>query len=579
MYWSVGKKIAMGYLMALTSLVCIGVTSYRSLDGLLEATNWKEHTYNVLGHLDSVTSLLKDAETGQRGYLLTGRDKYLDPYRQAVEKIDSAFVTLQTLIRDNPEQLRRLQILQRAVADKLAELQETIVLRREKGLDEALAVVLTDRGKQYMDVIRATVSEMDAEERHLFQLRDAAQRRQAGSSMATVAYGIPVAILLVLVVGVFITRDISGAISATISELALAAGRIAIGDLSPNLSTRPRTDELGKLRSAFAEMAASLRVKAQVATLIARGDLRNKPVPKSEQDELGLAFQSMVENLQAMMADLRKGNTVMESVVDTVRQGSCQVTAAADETATATTQLATTVAELRQTTELTSQRMTEVSHSATSASEVAQTGQVAVKDTSQAMQAIQGSMGVVAERIAQLTERSLAISDVVNAVNAVAEQSAILAVNASIEAAHADEHGSGFAAVAQEMKSLALQSKQAVVQVRTILVEIQQLISALLSATEQSSMAVESGVEQSGLAGDALARMAEVAAHNAQAAQQIAVTAMQQAIGVQQITEVVQHLRQGNLDNLASMRNMQQATQDLQQTSQQLGGIIGRFVV
>ncbi|MGQ5524938.1 methyl-accepting chemotaxis protein [Chitinimonas sp. PSY-7] len=575
MNWTVGRKIALGYLTALVALVCVGLISYRSLDGLLEANTWKEHTYSVLEQLDRVVSLLKDAETGQRGYLLVAQDNYLEPYRVAVERIDETLSALQALTRDNSVQQQHLLTLQDAVKSKLAELQETIVLRRENGFEAALTVVKTDRGKLAMDTIRTTLSQMDAEERRLLQIRDAEQRDKAAFSMGIVAYGVPVAILLASLVGVLITRNIS----APVAELAWAADRIALGDLSPKLSSRPRKDELGALQRAFGEMVASLRAKAQVATQISQGDLRNKPVPKSDQDELGLAFQKMVENLQTMVAELRQGNIVMGDVVDAVRMGSSQVTASADETATATTQLATTIAELRQTTELTSQRMAEVSNSALSVSEVAQSGQVAVQDTAQGMQAIQGSMGVVADRIALLTERSVAISDIVNSVNAVAEQSAILAVNASIEAAHADEHGSGFAAVAQEMKSLALQSKQAVIEVRTILVEIQHLISSLLTAAEQSSMAVDHGVVQSGVAGDALVRMAEISSQNAKAAQQIAVTAMQQAIGVQQITAVVQHIKQGGTDNLASMHNMQQSTQNLQRISRQLGGIIARFVV
>ncbi|GLR11675.1 hypothetical protein GCM10007907_04650 [Chitinimonas prasina] len=573
MRWTVGWKIALGYLLALLALVVIGLTAHRSLDGLLGAANWKDHTYAVLAQLDSVASLLRDAETGQRGYLLTGQERYLEPYVLAVRKLDNTLQALQQATRDNPSQQQRLRQVRQATANKLAELRQTIDLRREAGQQAAMALVLTDQGKRDMDALRRLLAEMEAEERTLLKQRDATMQGNAVLAMELVTYGIPLVTLLVLGVAALVTRNIA----VPLGELAEEARLISLGNLAPRLASSARSDELGVLNQAFLQMTATLRLKAAAAASIAQGDLRAIPILASEQDELGLAFRNMVTNLQSMVADMRKGTQTMDSVVGTVLSGTTQVATAADETATATTQLATTIAELRQTTELTSQRMAEVSSSALMAAEVARSGQAAVNEVVRGMQDIQGRMGVVAERIGQLTDKSQAVSDIVNAVNALSEQSAILAVNASIEAAHADEQGQGFAVVAHEMKNLAGQSKQAVVQVRGILLEIQQLITALAVATEHSAAAVESGVAQSGVAGDALARMSTTAAANAQAAQQIAVTAMQQATGVQQIAATVHHIKQGNNDNLNSMRAMQVAMQGLEEAGLRLGGIIKGF--
>ncbi|QNM97537.1 methyl-accepting chemotaxis protein [Chitinimonas koreensis] len=573
MQWTVGRKIALGYVLALAALAAIGVTAHRSLSGLLDAAHWKDHTYAVLGDLGKIGGLLKDAETGQRGYLLTGEPAYLAPYEQSVLQLDGTLAALRSRIADNAAQQRRLEALQQAVAGKLAELQQTVALRRDRGLEPALAVVKSDRGKQDMDTIRRLIGEMELDERQLLQQRERAMQHNADFAMQLAGYGIPLATLLVSLVAVLVVRDIAGPLRA----LAAAADAISSGDLAPGLRDGRRSDELGTLNRAFEQMAAVLRNKAGIASQIARGDLRVQPAPLSERDEFGRAFRTMVENLQRVVQDLRQGSATLGSVVDTVLSGTAQVATAADETATATAQLATTIAELRQTTELTSQRMAEVSGSAHAASDVAQTGQAAVRGLADGMQTIQQRMGAVAERIAELTERSMAISDIVDAVNSLAEQSAILAVNASIEAAHADEQGLGFAVVAQEMKQLAGQSKRAVGQVRTVLAEIQQLISALVGATEQSSRAVAEGMAQSDVAGDALARMAATAAANALAAQQVAVTTLQQATGVQQVAAAVHHIRQGNDDNLASMRAIQHATQDLRQAGERLGGIIEGF--
>lgn len=573
MHWTVGRKIGLGYLIVALALLSVGLIAQRSLSGLLEAARWKEHTFAVLHQLDQINTLLKDAETGQRGYLLTGRDSYLAPYQQALRDLPSALRALAELTRDNPAQQQRQQALQQALHSKLSELRDTIALRRTQGLAAAQAVVQSDRGKQWMDRIRVVMTDMGAEEQRLLQQRDQAQLQRANLALAVLRYGIPAALLAMLLAAWAVGRNIVG----PLAELTQAASLIAAGNLAPRLSSQPRRDELGQLREAFASMASSLRSKASLASQIATGDLRVAPPLSSTQDELGLALRNMVEKLQAVVGSLQQGKQLMAGVVGTVSSGAQQVSQATDETAVAITQLATTIAELRQSSEITAQRMAAVSHNSSGAAEVAQDGRKAVADTAQAMDEIQQRMHLVGERIAELTERSLDISAIISVVNALAEQAAILAVNASVEAAHAGEQGGGFVAVAQEMKTLAGQSKQAVSEVRRILLDIPPTISALLQATEQSSAAVHIGVNRVGVAGEALARMASEAHSNAEAAQQIASSALQQLSGVQQLAAAILQIKQDNQANLHSMRQMQQATQDLQQTNQQLTRAIEHF--
>lgn len=576
MKWTVGRKIAVGYAVVLIATMAIGITAFRSLASLLDAAGWRAHTVAVQVHLANTATLLKDAETGQRGYLLTGRDNYLQPYFASIPQIDNALTSLGTLTRDNPAQQRHLELLKRSVQLKLDELRRTVDLRREQGLQAALDVVLTDQGKKEMDNIRAQIGAMESAENALLKSREAQLKRSAEVAMAVVLYGVPVVLLLVVVSGIVVSRNIAAPTQRLVEE----AGSISAGDLSPPATmSLTRSDELGVLMAAFSHMRHSLQAKAEAARRISSGDLRVDLTLNSSKDELGLAFLTMVERLQEVVATLQQGTDVMASVVGTVLSSATQVSAAADETATATNQLAVTVEELLQTTELTSQRMGEVSADAISTANIAGHGQQAVSDTVEGMEQIQAKMQVVAERIAQLTEKSVAIGGIINVVSDLSEQSTILAVNASIEAAHASDQGKGFSVVAQEMKSLAEQSKQAVGRVRGILLDIQQLVSSLVAATEQGSQAVAVGVRQSTLAGNAISQMALAASNNAQAAQQIAVTATQQAVGVQQISAAMRHIRRGNLENLASMRAIEQAAKELRQAGLRLSSTLEGFVV
>jgi PAS domain S-box-containing protein len=126
------------------------------------------HYHAVIGELQETLSTLKDAETGQRGYLLTGKDKYLVPHEQAVARIHQQFKTLEMRARAGELSPQDVTTLWHLTSQKLDELQETIILRRTLGLPAALAVVETDFGQNKMDSIRGQVAKMTgAEERAL----------------------------------------------------------------------------------------------------------------------------------------------------------------------------------------------------------------------------------------------------------------------------------------------------------------------------------------------------------------------------------------------------------------------------
>ena len=137
---NVGLKLGLGFGLALAILATIGTVAYRSTVLLTETAKSVAHTHQVLQKLESVLSVIKDGETGQRGYLLTGEDKYLDPYNRAHKLIDDELKDLRGLTKDNANQQRRLDFLEplaNGKESKFAELQETIDARKDpaRGLD------------------------------------------------------------------------------------------------------------------------------------------------------------------------------------------------------------------------------------------------------------------------------------------------------------------------------------------------------------------------------------------------------------------------------------------------------------
>src|SRR6202034_2198900 len=107
----------------------------------------------------TILSTMKDAETGQRGFELTGDEDYIRPYTYAKATLSAEIATAHALVADDPEQLRRFYVLERLCADKMAELARTIEVRRQGGAAEALAIIRTNRGNELMEHIRTVIEE------------------------------------------------------------------------------------------------------------------------------------------------------------------------------------------------------------------------------------------------------------------------------------------------------------------------------------------------------------------------------------------------------------------------------------
>jgi signal transduction histidine kinase/CheY-like chemotaxis protein/CHASE3 domain sensor protein len=158
------KRTSFALFGVIVFFVASGIIAYQNIEKIKDDNQLVVRSQETITAIDGVLSSTQDAETGQRGFLLTGNDRYLEPYRAALAAIPSRIDTITSFTTDNNRQQARIKTLDGVLEDKLAELKETIDLRRTKGEDAALAVVYTDRGKTDMDAIRAQLSSMqDAE--------------------------------------------------------------------------------------------------------------------------------------------------------------------------------------------------------------------------------------------------------------------------------------------------------------------------------------------------------------------------------------------------------------------------------
>ena len=162
---------AIGLAAVLAFFLISGGVAYRNVQVLRENSQRVLQSNTVVIALDELFSTVQDAETGQRGFLLTGADRYLQPYRDAVAAVPARLDAVAGLIADNPAHQAALAQVRGRIDAKLAELRQTVDLRRSSGAAAALEVVTTDRGKVEMDAIRAQIDAMRQSELQLRQTR------------------------------------------------------------------------------------------------------------------------------------------------------------------------------------------------------------------------------------------------------------------------------------------------------------------------------------------------------------------------------------------------------------------------
>lgn len=575
MTWSIGKKIGSAFGVALVVLLILGAVSYNSTTKLIESAEWVRHTHEVLSELEEVVSVLSGAETGQRGFIITGEARYLEPYQGAREAADTKLRDLRRLTADNPSQQQRLGVLEPLVARKFTELQETIGLRQQKGFAAAEQVVLTDKGKNDMDAIRKVVSEMENEETRLLAGRSEEEKARARNTELTIILGALFASAFLGIAGVFLTRNIA----VPLGEVSAATQRIARGDLSATALSYSRRDEVGVLADSFTDMSNWLQQMAAAAEQISDGDLTVEVKSKSDKDVLGKAFATMVDKLRRVTGEMQESVGILSSAAQQIVSTTTQVASAATQTATALSETTTTVEEVKQTAQLAAQKAKFVSDSSQRANQISESGKKSVGESIDAMKQIREQMGSIAESIVRLSEQGQTIGEIMLTVNDLAEQSNLLAVNAAIEAAKAGEQGKGFAVVAQEVRNLAEQSKQATVQVRSILGDIQKATNAAVMATEQGSKAVEAGVKQSVQSGESVQKLSESIAEAAQAATQIAASSQQQMAGMDQVALAMESIKAASAQNVASARQTETAAKNIGELGRKLETLVALYKV
>ncbi len=523
---TIGKKILLGYALAMLIMAITGVAAYRTTEQQREANNWVQHTFLVIGDTEDVRASLLSLENASRGYVMTGDQRYFNSLDGFRATFAGSRKHLRMLTEDNPAQQRRLDDIDPQLDRRLAELTEISTIRKDKGFAASLAAMQQMNTLERGSEIRRSLTAIEDEERTLLRERERAAEIRSEGADRIMIYGTAVGLALVAFLGIttyfVITRPLD-----EFQKLVTSAGE---GDLTRKLS-REGSDEMGILARGLNQLVTRMRMMASQTRAVTEN------LNSSAMDILASAKQQSAL-IGQQIAAYQETNATMQQVSKSclqIAERAKQITAAAETVSLANT-----------------------------------SGLDAVQKTNQSVEAIHEQAEAVAQNIVSLSEKTQAVGDILSTVNDIAEQSHLLALNAAIEAAAAGEHGRSFSVVAGEIKNLADQSKAATVQVKTILGDIQKEINTSVMLTEEAVKRVDLGKHQADMAASAIRSLAANIDESVQAFQQIAAGTNQQQIGFENVMQAMKDLSRGSEQAASSTRQTEKSAAILADLGTQL---------
>ncbi len=312
---------------------------------------------------------------------------------------------------------------------------------------------------------------------------------------------------------------------------------------------------------------------------VGQGDLtlRAEASRRDELGDLGRSLNGMVSGLKEVAVQTRAVVESLNAATAEILASTQQQAASTAEQAAAVQQANATMAELSQSGAQISERAKQVASAAEATNSASMAGAQSVQNTASVMESIREQAEAVAENVIALSEKTQAVGEIISSVDEIAEQSHLLALNASIQAAAAGEHGRSFSVVATEMKNLAAQSKQATVQVRSILGEIQKSITSSVMLTEEAVKRVETGRQQAEVAERAITELTGNIEESVRAFQQIVGGSSQQQIGFEQVTQAFRSIGVASQETATSTKQSEKAAANLSALSQQLRRAVEKY--
>ncbi len=591
---TIRAKMILALIVPIVVLVPVAAITVSATETTHEAAGAVRRSADLLLGAQRLLVAAVDSETGVRGFIVSGDDRFLEPWNDGRAAFDSELAALRRNLTGESDQLARLDRMAALEQQWRAQVAEPQIASVRANTPDAVSIAKAGTGKALKDQVRSATDEFVAAERDRFEEHIASNERAVDRARIASLVGPALAVIILLVLVLALARNIAG----RLANLAGAADTLADGDLTRRVSD-PGNDEIARLGRAFNAMAVRLEESVQTesrrrsalqaavercsafSAQVAAGDLTARISPDGDGD-----LNRLYDNLNGMVADLGAISRAVRERATEIGQASSGVLAAvsqhastANQQSAAISEIATTVSEVRMTAEQTATKAAEVASLAQGSARAGDEGLTAVRSIVDGMGEIRGTLDTLAANILDLSEQAQQINDIIATVGDLADQSNLLALNASIEAAKAGEQGRGFAVVAAEVRNLADQSKEATSAVRTILGEIQRATNAVVLATEAGNRSAEERTGQAEHAGQVIAELTDVVHQAAQAVQVIAVSAHEQSVGMDQISVAMNEIRDASTSYAEGSDALQRSASELEAVASALREISSRYRV
>jgi methyl-accepting chemotaxis protein len=373
----------------------------------------------------------------------------------------------------------------------------------------------------------------------------------------------------VLILSLFLLNKPEISYEIFIAPVVAFIGGVAFGIYVYNLSFRKLEQTLGEYILILDKVA-----EGDLTQRLSIPDMNVESVDGRIMMHLGEVINRTLDQLQGIVQEINRAMERLEKDTEAILDATSRQITMANEQDAVVTETTATVNEVRATVTETAERAQSVAETAQTSVDISRSGSEAVDETVAGMEIIRRKVEDIADNILVLSEHTQQIGEIIATVNNLADQSRMLALNASVEAARAGEEGKGFAVVAMEVRNLADQNRDATVQVREILGEIQRSTNSAVMVTEEGSKGVDSGQQQVNAAGESIKDLAKAIEDAALAAMQIAASTRQQTIGMDQLTNAMRTIKHATTETVSSTMQVEASVQRLRDAANRVNDVL-----